>query len=105
MSKKLDKEFKEEFDNGRENIFERKSDDFSTSYTTTANYNGATEYSHYTTTKHYTTKHQTTKRYTENDDPYNAKDYGNEEDFYEDHYDDFFDYYDAEDYYMEHHDD
>ena len=106
---------KEEFDNGRENIFERKSDDFSTSYTTTANYNGETEYSHYTTTKHYTTKHyttkyyttkyRTTKRYTENDDPYNAKDYGNEEDFYEDHYDDFFDYYDAEDYYMEHHDD
>lgn len=101
---------KEEFDNDRENLFERVFEDSSTSDTTTANYNGATEYSHYTTTKHYTTKHyttkhRTTKRYTENDDPYNAKDYGNEEDFYEDHYDDFFDYYDAEDYYMEHHDD
>lgn len=35
-------------------------------------------------------------------DPYNAKDYSNEEDFYDDHYDDFFDYYDAEDYYNEH---
>lgn len=37
-------------------------------------------------------------------DPYNAKDYRNEEDFYDDHYDDFFDYYDAEKYYREHHD-
>ena len=37
-------------------------------------------------------------------DPYNAKDYRNEEDFYDDHYDDFFDYYDAENYYREHHD-
>ncbi|MGN1421164.1 MAG: hypothetical protein ACI4XC_06595 [Eubacterium sp.] len=96
---------KEKFDNDRENVFERKSDDFSTSYTTTAYYNGATAYSRYTTTKHYTTKPQTTKHYTKKDDPYNAKDYGNEDDFYEDHYDDFFDYYDAEDYYREHHDD
>lgn len=39
---------------------------------------------------------------TEND-PYNVNDYSNEEDFYDDHYDDFFDYYDAEDYYREHH--
>ena len=30
--------------------------------------------------------------------------YSNEEDFYYDHYDDFFDYYDAEDYYNEHND-
>lgn len=36
-------------------------------------------------------------------DPYNAKDYRNEEDFYDDHYDDFFDYYDAEQYYRDHH--
>jgi len=36
-------------------------------------------------------------------DPYNAKDYRNEEDFYYDHYDDFFDYYDAEQYYRDHH--
>ncbi len=37
------------------------------------------------------------------DDPYDVNDYSNEEDFYYDHYDDFFDYYDAEDYYDEHH--
>lgn len=95
---------KEKFDNDRENVFERVSDDSSTSHTTTSYYNCATAYSRYTTTKHYTTKPRTTKRYTENYDPYNAKDYGNEDDFYEDHYDDFFDYYEAEDYYMEHHD-
>lgn len=40
----------------------------------------------------------------DDDDPYNAKDYSNEEDFYYDHYDDFFDYYEAEDYYNEHND-
>jgi hypothetical protein len=37
------------------------------------------------------------------DDPYDVNDYSNEEDFYYDHYDDFFDYYDAEDYYKDHH--
>lgn len=53
-----------------------------------------------------TTKyHYTTKKHHSTTDPYNAKDYDDEEDFYEDHYDDFFDYYDAEDYYREHHDD
>ena len=36
-------------------------------------------------------------------DKYNVNDYSNEEDFYDDHYDDFLDYYDAEDYYKEHH--
>lgn len=35
-------------------------------------------------------------------DPYNAADYSNEDDFYYDHYDDFFDYYDAEDYWRDH---
>ena len=40
----------------------------------------------------------------DDDDPYNAKDYSNEEDFYYDNYDDFFDYDDAEDYYNEHND-
>ena len=40
----------------------------------------------------------------DDDDPYNAKDYSNEEDFYYDNYDDFFDYEDAEDYYNEHND-
>lgn len=36
-------------------------------------------------------------------DEYDVNDYSNEEDFYYDHYDDFYDYYDAEDYYREHH--
>ena len=40
----------------------------------------------------------------DDDDPYNAKDYSDEEDFYYDNYDDFFDYEDAEDYYNEHND-
>ena len=35
-------------------------------------------------------------------DPYNAKDYSDPEDFYEDYYDDFYDYEDAEDYYYDH---
>ena len=35
-------------------------------------------------------------------DPYDAKDYTNAEDFYDDHYDDFFSYYEAEEYYEEH---
>ena len=35
-------------------------------------------------------------------DEFNAKDYSNPEDFYDDNYYDFFDYYDAEDYYYEH---
>lgn len=39
---------------------------------------------------------------TNDDDPYNAKDYYDPEDFYEDNYDDFWDYEEAEDYYYEH---
>lgn len=39
---------------------------------------------------------------TDDEDPYNASDYSHPEDFYYDHYDDFFDYEDAEDYYNEH---
>ena len=35
-------------------------------------------------------------------DPYNAKDYGYEYDFYDEYYDDFYDYEDAEDYWREH---
>ena len=35
-------------------------------------------------------------------DPYNASDYAHVDDFYYDHYDDFFNYQDAEDYYDEH---
>ena len=38
-------------------------------------------------------------------DEFNAKDYCQAEDFYEDHYDDFYDFEDAEDYYNEHCDD
>ena len=34
-------------------------------------------------------------------DEYNAADFGNPEDFYDEHYDDFFDYYEAEDYWNE----
>ena len=34
----------------------------------------------------------------DDDDPLNAKDYVDADDFYYDHYDDFFDYEDAEDY-------
>lgn len=37
-------------------------------------------------------------------DPYDVNNYSNEEDFYYDHYDDFFDYYEAEDYYNDNHD-
>ena len=36
------------------------------------------------------------------DDEYDVSDYYSAEDFYDDHYDDFFDYYDAEDYYNDH---
>lgn len=36
-------------------------------------------------------------------DEYNVNDYSNEDDFYYDHYDDFYDYYEAEDYYRDHH--
>lgn len=36
------------------------------------------------------------------DDPYNAKDYSNEEDFYDDNWGDFFDYYEAEEYWRDH---
>lgn len=42
---------------------------------------------------------------TRNEDEYNASDYSNPDDFYEDHYDDFYDYYDAEDYWYEYGDD
>ena len=46
------------------------------------------------------------KPYTgyKDDDPYDVNDFRNAEDFYDEHYDDFFDYYDAEDYFNEHHD-
>lgn len=48
-----------------------------------------------------TTKPPSTTKKKE--DPYDVDDYCHAEDFYYDHYDDFFDYYDAEDYFNEHH--
>ena len=36
------------------------------------------------------------------DDPYDVNGFSNAEDFYDEHYDDFFDYYDAESYYDDH---
>lgn len=52
------------------------------------------------TKKSKSNKKQSTTKFV---DKYNVNDYSNEEDFYDDHYDDFFDYYDAENYYREHH--
>ena len=58
------------------------------------------------TTKVYTTSYRYRIRHTEPDyDPYNAKDFRDEEDFYDWYYDDFYDFEDAEDYWREHHDD
>ena len=56
-----------------------------------------------TTTKRTTTKRTTTQRTKKTTtDPYHAKDFYNPEEFYDEHYDDFFDYYDAEDYWYDH---
>ena len=55
-----------------------------------------------------TTKRSTYKAYSskskssKTEDEYSAKDYVDADDFYYDHYDDFYDYEDAEDYYNEH---
>ena len=55
-----------------------------------------------------TTKESTYRSYSskskssESDDEYSAKEYVDADDFYYDHYDDFYDYEDAEDYYKEH---
>ena len=55
-----------------------------------------------------TTKKPTYKSYSSKskssrfEDEYSAKDYVDADDFYYDHYDDFYDYEDAEDYYNEH---
>ncbi|MGN0115180.1 MAG: hypothetical protein ACI396_07615 [Acutalibacteraceae bacterium] len=53
-----------------------------------------------TTKRSYNYKSYTKSR-TTYADPYDAKDYVDAEDFYYDHYDDFFDYEEAEDYYNE----
>ncbi len=42
------------------------------------------------------------QRQQDDDDPYHASDYYGEDDFYEDHYDDFYDYEDAADYWYDH---
>ncbi len=54
-----------------------------------------------TTSYRTTTRRKTAKTTTRETDEYNAHDYYFPEDFYEDHYDDFFDYEDAEDYWEE----
>ncbi len=52
-----------------------------------------------TTTKPTTTRATTTTR---KDAPYDVYDFYNPEDSYEDHWDNFFDYYDAEEYFYDH---
>ena len=41
----------------------------------------------------------------DDDDPYDASDYSHPDDFYYDHYDDFYDFEEAEEYYEEHYED
>ena len=50
----------------------------------------------------YDNKKAKTKSHS-HEDEYDVNSYSDPDDFYYDHYDDFFDYYDAEDYYNEHH--
>ena len=58
-----------------------------------------------TTSKVYTTSYRYRIRHTEpQSDPYNAKDFRDEEDFYDWYFDDFYDFEDAEDYWRDHHD-
>lgn len=55
-----------------------------------------------TTTAYKSTTRKTTKKTTTREaDEYDAQDYVDPEDFYDDHYDDFWDYEDAEDYWNE----
>lgn len=66
------------------------------SYTTRKQSSYTTRKNTYTTRKPY---------YEQNDpDPYDAKDYGDPDDFYYWHEDDFYDYEDAEEYYYDHND-
>jgi hypothetical protein len=55
-----------------------------------------------TTTKKSSASSSGKKSSSKKSDPYGAKSYENAEDFYEDHYDDFFDYDDAESYWEDH---
>lgn len=84
------------------------SHDASKTYTTSRK-PATNKYGHpITTTRTTTTRSKswtTTRRRkstTKANDPYNARDYANEEDFYDDNADFFYDYYDAENYYKEH---
>lgn len=52
--------------------------------------------------KSYSSKSRSSK--SQKSDPFSATDYVDADDFYYDHYDDFYDYEDAEDYYNEHND-
>lgn len=54
-----------------------------------------------TTTNKVTSRNTTKKTTTRKAEEYGAQDYDDPEDFYEDHYDDFWDYEDAEDYWEE----
>lgn len=45
-------------------------------------------------------KYYSSDKSSSKSDPYNAKDYGYADDFYDEYYDDFYDYEDAEDYWM-----
>lgn len=50
---------------------------------------------------HSNTGYQSSKKKTTTADPYNAKSYANEDEFWEDYYNDFIDYDEAEQYYFE----
>lgn len=68
------------------------------SYQSNNTYSSAQPSTKKSTYKSYSSKPKSNK----SNDEYNAKDYVNADDFYYDHYDDFYDYEDAEDYYNEH---
>ncbi len=82
------------------------------SYSGSSSKSGGSAYSYqrksYSSAIQPTTKKSTYKSYSSKSkssrsvDEYSAKDYVDADDFYYDHYDDFYDYEDAEDYYNEH---
>ena len=90
-----DEFFQQLLEDNRKQVEELKKDPNSSFYTNKNQSNSSSTYTF--------TPYRSPSKY-DDDDPYNAKDYSNEEDFYYDNYDDFFDYYDAEDYYNEHND-
>lgn len=90
-----DEFFQQLLEDNRKQVEELKKDPNSSFYSNKNQSNSSSSYS-------FTPYKSPSKK--DDDDPYNAKDYSNEEDFYYDNYDDFFDYEDAEDYYNEHND-